>query len=222
MALVTRTISNVGDALVSQDGTALSGIEISFLLVDAKDIPTDSWDVITGERVTPIKETIITNASGEFSVSLWPNDRGDIAKPTFYRCTVKSRDVQSFCAALPSGATSLAWIDFYANSIPLSSEIYGTPLLVTEGQTVPVYGVMTSGDGLPPVVSIDSIVWEITDTTTTPATVDYPAIIISSVEGTFSVDLHEVVAGRYIVRQKTTYTDTLIDYNDKFILVVSV
>jgi len=121
MSLVLRSISNVGDALTAPDGTILSNIEVSFLLVDIDGVITDVWDTMSGERIAPIKETVVTSGLGEFTVSLWPNDRGSF--PTYYRCTVKSRNVRSFTAALPSGETTLKWIDFAEQNVPISSDL---------------------------------------------------------------------------------------------------
>src|ERR1035437_2463351 len=96
MTIVKRTITNTGHALTVQDGTILSGIEVSFLLVNQDNRPTDAWDIVSGERIAPIKEVATTSETGFFSVSLWPTDRTSSDTPRFYRCTTKSPDVHSF------------------------------------------------------------------------------------------------------------------------------
>lgn len=123
MAITKRTINIPADALTAQDGTVLDDVDVTFLLVNTSNQPTDAWDVVTGERIAPIKKTVKTSAGG--SVSLWPNDRGSSDNPTYYRCTVKSPDVRQFLAALPSGDLSpLSWIEFSGNTAPISSETY--------------------------------------------------------------------------------------------------
>jgi hypothetical protein len=102
-------------------------VPITFELVDAYSRPCDAWDAVSGERILPIKKTVVTSTgvspetllAGEFTVSLWPNDRGSEA--TFYLCTVKSPGVRQFLAALSSGPAPIAWIDFMAQGAPLTT-----------------------------------------------------------------------------------------------------
>lgn len=118
MALVTRILNNTGDALCDSSGTVLSGVTITFQLVDVTGHPTDVWDAISGERVAPVKESVVTDASGEFTIDLWPNDRGH--KETMYLCIVRSKGVESFMGAIASSVDDLLWIDFMAQGVPLT------------------------------------------------------------------------------------------------------
>ncbi len=130
MPLTTRAINNTGDALCGPDGTVLAAKEVSFQLVNTDNKPTDAWDAISGERIAPVKKTVVTDASGEFTVSLWPNDRG--SEVTYYLCTSKGYPSTTFRAALASGASALKWIDFMAQGLPLTAQpvISATPLIL--------------------------------------------------------------------------------------------
>lgn len=116
MSLVVRNINNTGEPLCAPDGTVLAGVAITFTLINTYGTPTDAWDAYTYERVTGFDE-VITDVSGEFSVDLWPNDRG--SEVTFYVCHVDSCYVRDFTASLPSGPTGLSWVQFMGGAVPL-------------------------------------------------------------------------------------------------------
>lgn len=82
----TRSVSNRGNPLRSPDGKLLSGVRVTYKLIDADLKPTDVWDAITNERIMPLLIYAETGTNGQFSVNLWPNDRGE--KPTYYECYV--------------------------------------------------------------------------------------------------------------------------------------
>lgn len=104
-----RTISNIGQPLVAPDGTALSGVKITFRLTDGI-APADTFDAITGERVASADISVVTDSKGEFTVSLWPTSRGQNQR--VYLCTVNWPSVHSFTAPLPEGSEVLSWADF--------------------------------------------------------------------------------------------------------------
>lgn len=118
MAVVTRTVSNVGDPLVDTSGNPLSSRKIIFTLVDANEELTDAWAVATGERVIGVTE-VLTDANGEFSVELCPNDT--LSPETKYRCFVRGTGIIDFYATLASGATTKQWIDFYSEGVTLTA-----------------------------------------------------------------------------------------------------
>lgn len=107
MALTTRSLSNVGAPLYTPGGTLLANVRVSFTLVNPIGQPTDAFDITTNERVTG--ETIImTDAFGEFTVNLCPNDRGD--KTTKYVCRCDA--TPDFSSQVPSGVGPLSWYAF--------------------------------------------------------------------------------------------------------------
>lgn len=118
MPLTTREINNTGDPLYTPDGTLLAAAKIIFALVGSDDRAAAGWDVAAGERIAPEPVSITTDESGEFSVDLWPNDRGNTT--TFYLCQVTGFPSMTFRAALASGATAIKWIDFMAQGVALT------------------------------------------------------------------------------------------------------
>lgn len=120
MALVTRLITNLGDALTFPNGTPIAGVRVRFTLINSTtSLPTDGWDTFTKERVAGQVE-VTTGPTGEFpNVPLCPNDR--LTGTTQYLCQVFMNGVTSFKASLPTGDLSnIAWIDFMAQGVPLT------------------------------------------------------------------------------------------------------
>lgn len=120
MTLVTRTITNAGQPLCAPDGTVLAGVEITFTLITPAGLCTDAWDALSNERVTGTKK-VTTDIAGEFSVELWPNDRG--GEVTQYLCHGQAACLRDFIASLPSGATPLTWLQFMGGALPLPPEV---------------------------------------------------------------------------------------------------
>lgn len=116
MTLTVRQLTNVGSPLYKPNGTIIANAIVSFTLVDAVGNPVDAFDATTGDRVVGYV-TATTNASGEFTVNLWPNDRGD--KVTYYVC--KCQGTPEFKSQVPSGPTSLSWLEFKLASNSLTS-----------------------------------------------------------------------------------------------------
>ena len=120
MALVIRTITNAGNQLFSPSGVLLAGVTITLDLVNQSGAPVDVWDAKSKEHVGPIRESVITDNYGEFTIAVWPNSRGNII--TKYLCRVHSPGFKPFFAALPEADLSpIKWVDFMANSQPLTS-----------------------------------------------------------------------------------------------------
>lgn len=119
MALVTRTLSNAGDPLYGPGGTLLAGVTVTFTLVSSAGRATDVWDATTHERVVGVVSTT-TDAAGEFSVSLWPNSRGN--RSSQYLCHVDYAGVRDFIASVAPGATTLSWVEFMAAGAVLTAQ----------------------------------------------------------------------------------------------------
>lgn len=119
MALTARTLTNTGAPLYSPNGTLLTNTKISFTLVDSIGNPTDAFDVVDQARVSG-SITTITDQYGVFSVSLWPNDRGD--KTTKYVCSVPG--CVDFSAQVPSGSIPLSWFNFkHSGAVLTAAEV---------------------------------------------------------------------------------------------------
>lgn len=118
MALVTRTLNNTGAPLYSPAGVLLANVDVTFTLVDKNGRPTDAWDATTDERVVGVVSAT-TDASGLFSVALWPNSRGN--RLTKYLCHVDYEGVRDFSASVDAGVGALAWVDFMASGEAVSA-----------------------------------------------------------------------------------------------------
>lgn len=103
-----RKVSNKGNPLRSPDGRLLSGVRVTFKLIDAELKPTDVWDAINNERILPLLIFAETDGLGEFFVNLWPNDRGE--KPTYYECYVSIPGAGRFICYLTDGDTEIDWL----------------------------------------------------------------------------------------------------------------
>lgn len=123
MALVTRVVNNTGSPLYTPEGVLLANTTITFTLVDFNDTPTGAFDATTGEHVLG-DVSVVTDAFGEFSIALWPNDRGD--RVTKYVCRVKHPNADRFVSVVPSGVADLSWLDFKLAGTVL------TPLEITQ------------------------------------------------------------------------------------------
>ena len=67
------TISNTNDPLCSPGGIPAASSIIEFRLMSIADYqPCEGWDTVTGETISMSPVTAITDADGEFTVSLWP------------------------------------------------------------------------------------------------------------------------------------------------------
>ncbi|CAK0767706.1 hypothetical protein CCP3SC15_360032 [Gammaproteobacteria bacterium] len=128
--MITRRITNIGDPLVDGVGRPAAMVKISFLLIDDTGQPSDGWDVSAGDRVTPGPVEILTDASGIFSVDLWPTSRGDRA--LFWKCSVGINGVADFQNGLVEGS-DLAWIDFRFGGVTPTPAEYLAWALVTGG-----------------------------------------------------------------------------------------
>lgn len=117
MPLITRQLSNIGAPLYHPNGTLMTNVKVSFSLVDSSSRDTDAFDITSSERVAGTVSAT-TNSFGEFTLSLWPNDRGD--KTTKYLCRAEGLPV--FVSQIPSGAGTLSWYNFKHNGAILTPD----------------------------------------------------------------------------------------------------
>lgn len=101
----------------------LAGKEVIFTLVNARGDAIDVFDATTKEKVVGSVRAK-TDASGVFSVSLWPNDRGNIS--TSYMVEIREAGVKKFRSALPSGGTTMLFSDFQTESASLVGQALGS------------------------------------------------------------------------------------------------
>lgn len=119
-AYPTRTISNTGEPLTGPGGVVLTSTTITFTLVDSRGIPVTAIDSLTDERVVG-SASVVTDAGGLFSISLWPTDRGNIA--TRYLVEIDYPGVESFLAVLPYGdGSTLSFTLFQTYLQPFTAE----------------------------------------------------------------------------------------------------
>ena len=124
MTLPLRTLTNAGDPLCTPDGQVLSGVHVSFQLVDRYGVETDVWDALTHERVGGEPIVATTNEDGEFSIDLWPNSRGN--RPTRYRCTVDHPAFKAFSGTVDHlSLDPLQWVEFMAASATIAPQDLG-------------------------------------------------------------------------------------------------
>lgn len=118
-----RKVSNKGNPLRSPAGKLLSGVRVTFKLIDANLTPTDVWDALNNERILPLLIFAETDSTGEFFVNLWPNDRGE--KPTYYECFVSIPGAKSFICYVTDGDTEVDWLTLRVTDLmtPLASSL---------------------------------------------------------------------------------------------------
>jgi hypothetical protein len=111
MALVTRVLENTEGPITSPAGVVLEDTQIIFQLVDAdKRQPVSLFDAATGgeEYVVGSPVTATTDAAGLFSVSLWPNNRGELA--TLYKVTLPGTTIKPFYIRVSEGEGVLTFL----------------------------------------------------------------------------------------------------------------
>lgn len=110
--MITRTITNAGAPFKYPDGSIAANIKVLFTLVRNTGLAVDVFDQTSFERIAPGPVIVKTDATGVFSVDLFPTDRADQA--VYYLCQVPELDnVVDFVAPLPTGGT-LSWYAFKA------------------------------------------------------------------------------------------------------------
>lgn len=100
MPIVRREVNNYGQPLVDSEGTPLVGVRIEFRLMK-NNLPMDGEDTTTKERIVSQPIVTTTDVNGEFTVSLWPTDRG--ATGLQYRCIIRCGSQRAYYFALAAG-----------------------------------------------------------------------------------------------------------------------
>jgi hypothetical protein len=85
MTITLNQLNNTGSPLTDVAGNVLSNTVVTFTLVDSQGNPTDTFDATDFARICG-STTATTSSTGEFTVYLWPNDRG--TTNTMYKCTI--------------------------------------------------------------------------------------------------------------------------------------
>jgi hypothetical protein len=106
--MVTRTITNIGQPLVSPQGYLLQNVKLSFTLVQGSK-PHQTFDKYSGEMIAPLPVYVYTDNNGEFTVDLWCTTRG--IDSLQYVCVVDSDEIDNFKAPLPEGLP-MTWNEF--------------------------------------------------------------------------------------------------------------
>ncbi len=104
--MITRQVN--GGPLVDPEGNPLSGVRVSFELIDCAGNPMVEVDSFSGDVISGYV-SVITDAGGLFVVGLWPNSRG--VSPTQYRCTIGQPNVSPFLIQVPESSNPLAIFD---------------------------------------------------------------------------------------------------------------
>lgn len=101
--IVQREVNNYGQPLTDESGKPLVGVRIEFRLTKDS-LPMDGKDTTTLARIISQPILAVTDAKGEFTVSLWPTDRGIAGLQ--YRCIIKCGSQRAYYFALVSGSTA--------------------------------------------------------------------------------------------------------------------
>lgn len=118
MTLKTRTLHNTGSPLCAPSGALLAGVLVTFELLAADGTHAEAWDGETFEHVMGMV-TARTDANGEFTVDLWPNNRG--TEITYYKCTLSlPPDYPSFTGYVEDIDLPITWAQFMATQIPVT------------------------------------------------------------------------------------------------------
>jgi len=119
----TRTVTNIGQPYVDATNKPISGLKVSFVIVNEKGRPTEVLDLDSGNPVSGDAVFVRTDENGEFSINLYPNELGD--RPTWYLVRVHDPDFEDFKAVLPDGNSPISLIDFklLTNPVDPSTEV---------------------------------------------------------------------------------------------------
>lgn len=97
-------LSNTNDPVMTPAGVPLSGVTLTFTLLNYKTRKkTSVFDVISGELIYIYPVDVVLDSVGEFSTPLWPNSRGDIQ--TMYQVTASDKSITPFFILVPDAAT---------------------------------------------------------------------------------------------------------------------
>jgi len=109
-----RTVTNYGDPVKGADGIAKSGVAVTFQLVDeAKRQPVVLFDADDGDLIVGDVITATTNGTGVFTVSLWENNKGEVATcyKVRYAAGVAGVSAKPFYIKVNEGETDLTLLE---------------------------------------------------------------------------------------------------------------
>ncbi len=201
-----RTLNNTGDPLVDGSNNPLADVAVTFTLVDANGKRKSGWAAATGERVVGTVKTT-TNASGEFSVSLWENDKH--TEVTQWLCHIDYLGAADFQASVATSASVLKWIDFFAAGAVLVAatvaNIFNQATATTTGLTYGFYGGMVRSDSTSTLVADGTVALA-------ASTTNYVEV---SGAGTVTANASGFTAGRFPMATVLTGASTITTVTDK-------
>ena len=104
-----RTVTNSGAPLVNADGSLAVGVTLTFQLTDTFGNPITATDSTSHQSITGIA-TAMTDDTGVFTVSLWPNDQG--TPPSRYLCVCQALNIRMI-GIVPTASGSLTFQQFF-------------------------------------------------------------------------------------------------------------
>lgn len=102
-AIVRREVNNYNQPLTNGEGKVAANVRITFRPVKGGR-PAQVADTDTGEMILPSPIATFTDDKGEFSIYLWPTDRGPVG--TKWRCEIALPRCKPFDVSLPEGDLS--------------------------------------------------------------------------------------------------------------------
>ncbi|MFZ4856126.1 MAG: hypothetical protein ACOYL3_06990 [Desulfuromonadaceae bacterium] len=97
-------LSNTGSPVITPAGVPLSQVILTFTLLTFNTRKkTSVMDIVSGELVCIDPVDVTLSADGEFTISLWPNSRGDIK--TMYKVSASVKSILPFYISVPDEAT---------------------------------------------------------------------------------------------------------------------
>lgn len=139
--MITVELTNKGAPFVAEDGTPAGGVVIQLQLVDENGNPADDLDTETHEHILPLPITLVSLsvattelAVGEFSVRLWPTDRGQRNLKYSYK-VMGYPATRAGAQPITSGTDPLSWYDFINGiTIPTDARTDSTGEVVTDSE----------------------------------------------------------------------------------------
>lgn len=89
-----KKLNNIGQPLVNLKGEALVNASITFELCDDRGLPVGTTFTTTGEAISTLRNSTITDFKGEFSIDLVPNDL--MTDKRYYKVTTSSSQFYIF------------------------------------------------------------------------------------------------------------------------------
>lgn len=146
MALLKRTLNNVGEPLVDANGVLATNTTITFQLIDELWQPKDAFDATTKERVVPTPISVVTDEDGEFTVDLWPCGRA--TETRYYLCRVEFEEVSFFRAVLAEDGGTLKWSAFKSSGGDVPADELSAFQLHAQDSSIHLVEVIENSSGM--------------------------------------------------------------------------